>query len=79
MIDKSGANGAGLIEINKILKRIGCPTKIGTVRLKYLNNIVEQDHRLIKRRTQPMLGLKSFRSVASTLDGIEVAQMIRGK
>ena len=77
VIDKSGANGAGTKEVNKILKRFGCPTKISTVRSKYLNNIIEQDHRFIKRRTRPMMGFKSFESAASTLQGIEVAQMIR--
>lgn len=77
VIDKSGANGAGIKEVNKILKRFGCPTKITTVRSKYLNNIIEQDHRFIKRRTRPMLGFKSFTSAAATLEGIEVAQMIQ--
>ncbi len=38
---------------------------------RYLNNVVEQDHRAIKRRCAPMLGLKSFRSAAITLAGIE--------
>ncbi len=79
VIDKSGANGAGIKEVNKILRRFGCPTKITTVRSKYLNNLVEQDHRFIKRRTRPMLGFKSFHSAAATLEGIEVAQMIRKK
>ncbi|MBL1435005.1 MAG: IS6 family transposase [Rhodobacteraceae bacterium] len=79
VIDKSGANGAGIKEVNKILKRFGCPTKITTVRSKYLNNMIEQDHRFIKRRTRPMLGFKSFSSAAATLEGIEVAQMIRKK
>jgi len=79
VIDKSGANAAGIKEVNKILRRFGCRIKISTVRSKYLNNIIEQDHRFIKRRTRPMLGFKSFRSAASTLDGIEVAQMIRKK
>jgi len=79
VIDKSGANGAGIKEVNKILKRFGCPTKISTVRSKYLNNIIEQDHRFIKRRTRPMLGFKSFHSAAATLGGIEGAQMIRKK
>ncbi len=77
VIDKSGANGAGIKEVSKILKRLGNPTKITTVRSKYLNNRIEQDHRFIKRRTRPMLGFKSFDSAAATLDGIEVAQMIR--
>ncbi len=79
VIDKSGANGAGIKEVNKILKRFGCPTKITTVKSKYLNNMIEQDHRFIKRRTRPMLGFKSFHSAAATLEGIEVAQMIRKK
>ncbi len=39
--------------------------------------MIEQDHRFIKRRTRPMLGFKSFNSAAATLEGIEVAQMIR--
>ena len=37
------------------------------VRLKYLNNIVEQDHRTIKKRIRPMLGFKSFVSASATL------------
>ena len=79
VIDKSGANGAGIKAVNKILKRFGCPSTISTVRSKCLNNIIEQDHRFIKRRTRPMLGFKSFTSAEATLDGIEVAQMIRKK
>lgn len=44
---------------------------------RYLNNIVEQDHRAIKRRCGPMLGLKSFRTAAVTFSGIELAHRIR--
>jgi len=44
---------------------------------RYLNNVVEQDHRAIKQRCAPMLGLKSFRSAAITLAGIELAHRIR--
>jgi transposase-like protein len=44
---------------------------------RYLNNIVEQDHRAIKRRCAPMLSLKSFRTAAITLAGIELAHRIR--
>ena len=47
------------------------------VRIKYLNNIVEQDHRTIKKRMSPMVGLKSFVSASATLEGIEAANMIR--
>lgn len=44
---------------------------------RYLNNIVEQDHRAIKQRCASMLGLKSFRTAAITLSGIELAHRIR--
>lgn len=65
VIDKSGANTAGIKAINKMLKGFGCPIPIEMVRQKYLNNIIEQDHRFIKRRIRPMLGFKSFASAAS--------------
>ena len=45
VIDKSSANGAGIKEVNKILKRYGCSTKISAVRPKYLNNIIKQPSR----------------------------------
>jgi transposase-like protein len=44
---------------------------------RYLNNIVEQDHRAIKRRCASMLGFKSFRTATITLAGIELAHRIR--
>lgn len=44
---------------------------------RYLNNVVEQDHRAIKQRCAPMLGLKSFQSAAITLAGIELVHRIR--
>ena len=44
---------------------------------RYLNNIVEQDHRAIKRRCAPMLALKSFRAAAVTLAGVDLAHRIR--
>jgi len=44
---------------------------------RYLNNIVEQDHRAIKRRCASMLGLKSFRTAAVTFAGIELANRVR--
>lgn len=42
-----------------------------------LNNIVEQDHRGVKRITRPMMGFKSFEAAQSTLTGIEQMQMLR--
>jgi putative transposase len=70
-IDKSGANLAALEAINA-----DCETPIRIRQSKYLNNLVEQDHRAIKRRTRPMLGFKSFRSARILLGGIEVTHMI---
>lgn len=70
-IDKSGANLAALEAINA--DREG-PIKIR--QCKYLNNVVEQDHRAIKRRTRPMLGFKTFRCARILLAGIELMHMI---
>jgi IS6 family transposase len=44
---------------------------------KYLNNIVEQDHRNIKRIVKPMMGFKTFNSARRTLSGIEAMNMMR--
>ena len=71
-IDKSGANQAG-IELYNNLKQ----THIESRSAKYLNNIVEQDYRFIKRRVRPMLGFKSIESAESTLAGIELMRMIK--
>jgi transposase-like protein len=54
-IDRSGANLAALDDINSRREQ-----QIRIRQVKYLNNIVEQDHRAIKRRTRPMIGLKKF-------------------
>ena len=45
--------------------------------VKYLNNVVEQDHRSVKRLTRPMLGFQSFHTAHRTLRGIETLSMIR--
>ena len=45
--------------------------------VKYLNNLVERDHRAVKRITKPMLGFKSFQSARNILAGIELMHMIR--
>jgi transposase-like protein len=70
-IDKSGANLAALEAINADRE---APIKIR--QSKYLNNLVELDHRAIKRRTRPMLGLKNFRCARIFLAGIEIMHMI---
>jgi putative transposase len=45
--------------------------------VKYLNNLVEQDHRSVKRVTRPMLGFKSFEAAQGTLAGIELMHMLK--
>src|SRR5262249_31670174 len=52
-------------------------THILTRQLKYVNNIVEQDHRGVKRVTRPLLGFKSFEAAQDTLVGIELMHMIK--
>ncbi|EKP26909.1 ISYps1 transposase [Klebsiella michiganensis] len=57
-IDKSGANTAVLATVNANKSE----EEIITIRQsKYLNNLIEQEHRNIKRRIRLMLGFKSFR------------------
>jgi putative transposase len=45
--------------------------------VKYLNNIVEQDHRAVKRITRPMLGFKAFDAAQRTVAGVELMHMIK--
>ena len=71
-MDKSGANKAAMDEINA---KGEMPIIVRQV--KYLNNIVEQDHRAIKRVTKPMLNFKSFCAAKCVLAGIELMHMIR--
>ncbi|MFM0125762.1 IS6 family transposase [Paraburkholderia sp. RL18-101-BIB-B] len=71
-IDKSGSNLAALHAVNAERE-----TPIMVRQVKYLNNVVEQDHRAIKRRTRPMLGFKDFDCARVILSGIEVMHMIK--
>jgi putative transposase len=77
MIPKSRANLAGLQSVNVILKFTGSGNTIKIPQVKHLNNIIEQDHRFVKRITGPMLGFKAFHSAEATLAGIETTHMIR--
>ncbi|AXC16026.1 Mobile element protein (plasmid) [Acidisarcina polymorpha] len=70
-IDKSGSNVAALETINAERGK-----QILVLQSKYLNNIVEQDHRGVKRRTRPMLGFKDVRCARILLSGIELMRMI---
>jgi transposase, IS6 family len=53
------------------------PKNVNLRQIKYLNNIIEQDHRSIKRIINPMLGFQSFQSANKTLKGIEAMNMIK--
>ena len=53
------------------------PQNVNLRQIKYLNNIVEQDHRSIKRIVRPMLGFQSFHTAIKTLKGIEIMHMIK--
>ncbi|MEC4681974.1 MAG: IS6 family transposase [Nitrospirales bacterium] len=71
-IDKSGGNKAGLKQVNRDQN-----TRIKIRQCKYLNNIIEQDHRRIKRLTRPMLGFKNLYAAQRTLAGMEIMAMIK--
>ena len=70
-IDKSDANTAALEALKEETGQV-----IEIRQIKYLNNLVEQDHRAIKQIVRPMLGFKTFDSARCTLRGIELMHMI---
>jgi len=72
-IDKSGSNKSALRTVNSRSLRF---KKIKTRQCKNLNNIVEQDHRRVKRRIVNYTGFKEFESAQRTLAGIEVVNVI---
>ena len=71
-IDKSGSNTAAIEAYNAERG-----SRIEIRQCKYLNNIVEQDHRPVKQKTRAALGFKAFYSAHATLQGVELIQMIR--
>jgi transposase-like protein len=71
-IDGSAANEAAIRSYNQERG-----TAMAIRQVKYLNNMVEQDHRAVKRITRPMLGLKSFDAAQCTLAGVELMHMIK--
>ncbi|RAS77286.1 IS6 family transposase [Priestia endophytica] len=75
-IDK---NPAYPISIEELKKEKKMPVGIQIRQVKYLNNIVEQDHRFIKKRVRSMLGFKSYETATSILSGIESMNMIKKK
>ena len=71
-IDKSGANTAA---VQSLIDDSGVAIELR--QSKYLNNLIEQDHRAIKRRVRPMLGFKSFWSARRLIAGIETMHMVK--
>jgi transposase-like protein len=53
------------------------PRRVQIRSSKYLNNVVEQDHRRVKHRIAPMLGFKRFDTATITISGIELAEKIK--
>ena len=72
----AAANHAAIERANKAQHKHRMPS-IATRQCRYLNNMIEQDHRGIKRSVRPMLGFKSPVTAAITLAGIELVHMTR--
>ncbi|MED1622300.1 IS6 family transposase [Bacillus pseudomycoides] len=70
-------NPAYPIAVEELRKEKKMPLGIQLRQVKYLNNIVEQDHRFIKKRVRSMLGLKSFGTTTSIISGIEAMHMVK--
>jgi transposase-like protein len=62
--------------VQKLKSEGRLPRRVRVRSGKYLNNMIEQDHRRIKQRTRPMLGFKRFDNAAVTISGIELVQKI---
>ncbi|WP_243526961.1 IS6 family transposase [Bacillus pseudomycoides] len=73
-VDKNPAYPVAIQEL-KEEKRM--PEGIQIRQVKYLNNIVEQDHRFIKKRVRSMLGFKSYETATSILSGVEAMHMMK--
>ncbi len=73
-VDKNAAYPVAMDELKQD-KTLKVETKLR--QSKYLNNIIEQDHRNIKRIVKPMMGFQSFNTARRTLRGIEAIDMIR--
>ena len=71
-IDCSGANAAALPAYN-----VDADDAVEIDQCKYVNNIVEQDHRFVKQKVRAALGFKTFRTARAAIMGIELAHMIR--
>ncbi|MCM3653929.1 IS6 family transposase [Metabacillus litoralis] len=73
-VDKNPAYPAAIQQLKDEKKM---PEGIQIRQIRYLNNIVEQDHRFIKKRVRSMLGFKSFQTATSILSDIEAMHMMK--
>ncbi|CAI8821268.1 transposase [Bacillus pseudomycoides] len=70
-------NPAYPVAIQELKEEKHMPEGIQIRQVKYLNNIVEQDHRFIKKRVRSMLGFKSCETATSILSGVEAMHMMK--
>ncbi|MDM5460173.1 Integrase catalytic region [Bacillus mycoides] len=70
-------NPAYPVAIQELKEEKHMPEGIQLRQVRYLNNIVEQDHRFIKKRVRSMLGFKSFKTATSILSGVEAMHMMK--
>jgi IS6 family transposase len=73
-VDKNAAypEAFGTSQVERILPR-DCKLR----RVKYLNNVIEQDHRFVKKKVPSSQCFKSFQTAERTLEGIEAMNMMR--
>ncbi|MFJ8260145.1 IS6 family transposase [Peribacillus asahii] len=72
-------NPAYPVAIQELKEEKSMPEGIQIRQVRYLNNIVEQDHRFIKKRVRSMLGFKSYETATSILSGVEAMHMMKNR
>jgi transposase, IS6 family len=70
-------NSAYPVAIQELKEEKRMPEGIQIRQVKYLNNIMEQDHRFIKKRVRSVLGFKSYETTISILSGVETMHMMK--
>lgn len=73
-VDKNAAYPVAIVAL-KADETLAAETELR--QSKYVYNVIEQEHRNIKRLTKPMMGFGSFHTARRTLKGIEAMSMIR--
>ncbi|OAJ33377.1 hypothetical protein A0O36_02431 [Piscirickettsiaceae bacterium NZ-RLO1] len=80
VIDQSGTNTAGITMFNYLLFTLGLWfLMIEIIQIKYLNNMIEQDHRPVKKKMKATLGFKSVQGAKAAISGIELHRMLKKK